>query len=87
MQRADFATLCVKFTSRGQVGLSCADLKATDRRNGRQRFTTKPERRHLVQVRITVNLAGGVADHGQLQILRMHTFAVVGHADELQSTC
>src|SRR5690606_22307129 len=56
-------------------------LEAAHRRDRGQRLAAEAERADRAQVLERGDLAGRVAEHGELGVLAGHALAVVGHAD------
>jgi hypothetical protein len=55
-------------------------------RDARQRLAPKPERAQRVHILDRADLAGSMAGEGQLDLVGRDAMAIVGHADQLQTT-
>ena len=70
---------------RGAITRAGSDGKPRHGADGRQSLTPKAERRDTKQGRFFRQFGGGVAFHGQRQILRPHADAVIFHQDAVHA--
>src|ERR1043165_8338815 len=78
----DLATRHVHSTSSGLFGRPRLKQEARDRRDRRQRLTTEPEGRDLIEIFDVVQLAGGMPLESKQGVIAQHAATVVTNPNQ-----